>query len=506
MYALSVVGFLSFTDLVTHARELQVAFDTRSPDALSYVLDLTTDDRGIVWTGTESITFTNVDEEQMETVWIRLWGNGAKGCADPLAIQVSNVKGGRAGPLNVGCTALPVDLTTPLEAGQSAELSFDLKITAPDAPDRFGQIGHQIFLGNAIPLMAIRYGSEWNLQPYVSLGESFYSQDGDFTVTFHAPESLAIAATGEARLTQRSGGMATTTHTARNVRDFAWATGPFARLEGGSSTGVKVQVWWTNMFSKATAELVLDIVLQSLEFFQDRFGVYPYPELDVVLETLNFGMEYPQFILVPLSREVIVHEVAHQWWYGIVGNNQYAEPWLDEGFTSYATNLFFGVNTIPACDTTQWGTPDKSPVTNSVDRYTRWEEYSLDIYVRGACVLHNLERVLGRDRVERLLRSYVETYGLDFSTTARFVEFVQAEASVDPKVDLSRFWAEHGFMVPPRQSTPPDQPDSPADSPDQIGETPGNKLLLVGVALLAATTIFVVVVTCRRVPSRRRGP
>lgn len=73
--------------------------------------------------------------------------------------------------------------------------------------------------------------------------------------------------------------------------------------------------------------------------------------LDLVLNdrwTTFSGMEYPGFVLLIAPNSPVVREVAHQWWYGLVGNNEYADPWLDEAFAMYATDVFAGGHRV-AC-------------------------------------------------------------------------------------------------------------------------------------------------------------
>ena len=168
----------------------------RTPDAATYVVSLTSDADGFVWKGTQRISFTNVDPTPLKAIYLRLWDNAILGCSDPLAIQVTRVRGGTAGDLTVGCTALRIKLPQPLDQGESAEISFDLKIIVPNTNWRFGRIGAMALVGNAIPVLAIRDALGWHLETYTSNGESFYSQVADFTVAFTTPRALKIAASG----------------------------------------------------------------------------------------------------------------------------------------------------------------------------------------------------------------------------------------------------------------------------------------------------------------------
>jgi hypothetical protein len=431
-------------------RHLAPLGNVRTPDRISYTLDLTSDAEGFTWTGTESVTFTNVAAGSLSRVWIRLWDNGFEGCTDPLAIQVTNVSGGTAGSLQVDCSALPVDLPVPLHQGEEATVSFDLTILVPDANWRFGRIGTMALLGNAVPLLAIRDAAGWHLDPYTSLGESFYSQDGDFDVTFHTPDGLRIAATGQASSRHATDGEVTTTYVATGVRDFAWASGPLRELDGTAETGVLIRVWAPEGFTSGQAQAALDISEQAMAFHATRYGPYLYPEVDVVLGNFTSfgGMEYPQLVMTQEVDSTIVHELGHQWWYGIVGDDQWTEPWLDEAFATYATDIFYG-DTGTGCDHLPWPS-ETARISNNMGYWdTHAGEYFYVVYEIGSCALHDLSGVLGDKLMARFLFSYAGRNALGFSTTIGFQASAQAAADRLPEpVDLTQFWIDHRIGEP----------------------------------------------------------
>ena len=116
-------------------------------------------------------------------MYLRLWDNYHGSCPTNTPITVSNVTGGTAGSLTVGCTALKVTLTTPLQQNQTATVGFDLSVVVPDGVDRFGHDGSYSFIGNALPVLAVRDSAGWHLDPYTNNVESFYTLASDFDVT-----------------------------------------------------------------------------------------------------------------------------------------------------------------------------------------------------------------------------------------------------------------------------------------------------------------------------------
>ncbi len=315
----------------------------------------------------------------------------------------------------------------------------------PRRNDRFGRIGSQVIVGNAVPLLAIHDGDGWNLDPYVSIGESFYSQVGSFRVTFDTPAAVKLASTGATTRTVRRGSRVLRTVVASQVRDFAWVSGPLRETTRTAARGIKVRVWSLADMKAAAVQRTLAEAIDAVDDLDRSLGRYPYPELDVVLgDFTGFGgMEYPTLVLTQPFAVAVVHEIAHQWWYGIVGDDEFDDPWLDEAFATWTEANHDGT-AASLCAQARWLAPGDR-VTNGMDF---WEEhpreYAPTVYTQGSCALQALSDVLGADRFAALLKAYVAAHRFGWSTTQDFQEAAQQVASqLSPPVDLTSFWAEH---------------------------------------------------------------
>ncbi|MGW2616043.1 M1 family aminopeptidase [Streptomyces sp. NPDC001500] len=416
------------------------ADSTRTPAAPSYAVDLTANTAGTVWTGHESATFTNASSTPLSEVYLRLWDN-YHGTCSTMPITVGNVTGGAAGALSVGCTALQITLAAPLAQGRSATIGFDLGITVPSGADRFGHDGAFSFIGNALPVLAVKDGAGWHLDPYTNNGESFYSLAADFKVTLDHPTSLLVPATGTSVDAAGSSGRTVTTATASKVRDFAWAAGPFSKISGASAAGTPINVYSVSGISSANAQSMLTTAKSAVDAHAARFGAYPYGELDAVIDN-NFwfgGMEYPGFVLDLVSTTALTHEIAHQWWYGIVGDDEYNSPWLDESFTDYATDLAQGKTGSGCWSSVSWA----SSAEKITDSMAYWDahssRYSTVVYGYGKCALHDLRRLIGDTAMAKLLKDYATSHWYGVSTTAEFKAAAQAATTTD----LTSFWTTH---------------------------------------------------------------
>ncbi|MER5486024.1 M1 family metallopeptidase [Streptomyces sp. NPDC002812] len=404
---------------------------------------------GSHWTGRQTVSFRNSARTPLRSIDVRLWGNGTDGCGTPGApspVRVGRVTGGSPRPLTVGCTALQIDLPAPLPYGARTSVSFDVDITVPDRVHRFGKDGAHRYLGNALPLLSVRDAQGRHLDPDVGFGESFYTLTGDFRVALDHPGALVVPATGTT--TRRAGapGRTVTTSIAHGVRDFAWAAGPFRSKTLTTPGGVRLNAYWTATTSPEGVAGDLKDAVGSVDAFGKRFGRYPYGELDLVMSDNldDFGnMEFPGLVLLATEPEgsAVVHEIAHQWFYGIVGNDQFTSPWLDEAFAQYANLTYYGDDTTTCWEDAGAWPSDTAALTNSMGYYANGHrsEFVRVVYHRGSCALSDLERTLGAPAMTAMLRDYVRDHWLGVSTTKDFQRAAQAATSQD----LNPFWAEH---------------------------------------------------------------
>ena len=435
MYCAAIALVSGLLPTAAHAADA-----TRTPGSAAYTVTLTSNSSGTTWTGHESVSFTNLSADPLTEVYLRLWDN-YHGTCPSTPVTVTNVSGGTASPLTVACTALKITLPTPLTQGQNRSIGFDLNIVVPSGADRFGHDGAYNFIGNALPVLAVRDGSGWHLDPYTNNGESFYQLAADYRVTLDHPTSLLVPATGTSVDTPGAAGRTITTATAAHVREFAWAAGAFAKTTGTTTTGVTVNVFRVSGISAANATSMMTTARNSLVAHAGRFGAYPYGEVDIVLDN-NFwfgGMEYPGFVLDLVSSTALAHELAHQWWYGIVGDDEYNTPWLDESFADYATDLYRGISGTNCWNNVTW----QSSAERISNPMSYWDahssRYGTVVYTYGKCALHDLRRLIGTATMQTLLHDYAAAHWYGISTVADFKAAAQAATTVN----LASFWTAH---------------------------------------------------------------
>ena len=412
-----------------------------TPSAASYRLDLRWHEPERTLAGTETVRFRNTGTAPIDRVWFRLWPNGWRpvgssgrpgGCAAP-RMTATVVAGGRAGRRPTDCSALEVLLSRPLRPAATATVRLRFAVRAPLAEDRFGRAPNGVTaLGNAVPVLAVTDARGTHLEPYSSVGESFYSLTAAWDLRLRLPRGLKAATTGRTLAVRALPGGATLVHARTpRARDLALAVGRF-RIHHSRAGPVHVRVFRPvdDRGLRASSRSVADLVGRSLTRLADLYGPYPSREYDVVLGRFSTfgGMEYPELVLTRTDPAPVVHETAHQWWYGLVGSNQRAEPWLDESFATFAHRRILGG--LERCDVAdplgrRWGS---GPLNASMDAFDARPAHLGRIYAGGACALESLRRAWGTARFDRLLRRFVDRHRFGVATTASFLAAVRAEA------------------------------------------------------------------------------
>lgn len=412
----------------------------RTPGDASYELVMRSGAKGRIWRGGGSVTFTNLGAEPLPEVYVRTWSNGVLGCS-PRSIVVSEVQGGTVTGEGLACTELEITLDQALEPSAAATISFDLQITLPEIDDRFGIHRGLALAGTALPILSVRDDAGWHRVPFEDLGESFYSVVSDYEVTLVTPEGLDTAATGIVTSRTETGrGRTRTTYAAQTVRDFAWAAGRFRTVTRNAGTTEVLVSYQPAAVRRAEARSAAADAVDVMRTLDGAFGAYPYPQVDVVLTGFGGfgGMEYPTIVFTEPSRIILSHELAHQWFYGTVGNDQYREPWLDESFATWAMRLPFDPR--KGCAGISWPSA-QAAFTNDMGYWTTHPgQYGL-VYSGGACMLANLSRRFGPERFLRIIGRYAERHRFGVARTVDFMEAIETAAAKHlPQLDVAAFW------------------------------------------------------------------
>ena len=387
-------------------------------------------------------------------------------------------------------TVMRVPLDAPVQPGDSVrvELSWTARVPKPFA--RTGVVGRFYFLAQWFPKLGVLEDGGWNCHQFHANTE-FFSDFGVYDVKLTVPTGWTVGATGALReATDHGDGTTTHAYYQEDVHDFAWTTSPtlverladFAPAGGTSGTpGTTGRPGTPGTPATAQRPLRLRLLLQpehlsqaeahlaaartALTYFARWAGPYPYDQLTIVdpaFQSEADGMEYPTLITagtlwlngsavtIATPHEVVIHEIGHQFFYGIVASNEFEDAWMDEGINTYLTaralvqdfphtyyeRRFFG-GFVP------WVFPDLA-----VSRETYWNRlagyrrapktdvpsepsyrYSVSggrvvTYNKTALWLNTLERQLGWPVMERVFQTYFDRWQFGHPRPADFFAVV----------------------------------------------------------------------------------
>jgi hypothetical protein len=332
-----------------------------------------------------ALTWVNITGESLDTLPFRLYANGPAEDNDAQVVSNITVDGSDVdGELSVSDSVLDVPLGTSLEPGGSVVIEMDFAAFLPiDSTDHYGIFGFDSesetwALAHWYPVVAGRDPSTgWMLDHPSVNGDPIFTDTALYDVSVETGPDWKLATTGVEFGEPGSGSGDTIVRrfVSGPARDFTIVADEDFEVATRISGGVTVNSWY-NPGEEDAGEAIAVYTLQSLDIFSGLIWPYPYVELDILPVEMSgaAGCEFSQLIYmgasyyqanfntsVPNSADyTVAHEVVHQWFYGLVGNNQYAHAFIDEGLTNYlSAQVYFDE---------QYG---EDVATEVMDRYIR---------------------------------------------------------------------------------------------------------------------------------------
>lgn len=332
-------------------------------------------------------------------------------------------------------TDIEVALPRPILPAEKLTLELEFEAQLPEVVERTGYVGSFHLVAQWFPKLArLEPDGTFAHFPFHAQSE-FYADYGRYDVTLDVPVGYLVGASGQRVAVSSAGGRRRERYLAEPVHDFAW-TAWDGFVERRAKIG-DVAVTLLHPPGHATSQAATLTTLQhALPELERRFGAYPYPTLTVVHPPAGAdaagGMEYPTLITtggpwylphsgVRVLEAVTVHELAHQWFYGLLASNEARAPFLDEGLTSFAEmrvmNQRFGASSMgellglavaseSVFRAVAAASAADEPVGSEAARFSGFNNLGALAYSRTATILETVARVWGRERMQRALERY----------------------------------------------------------------------------------------------------
>ncbi len=441
-------------------------------DLTRYTIQVDIDYNDPSFTGAAQIDTTNREPVPLDRLYFRLLPNGGKsyGGGGSLEVRRTTIDGQPVTThLSLSDTVLEVTLAEPLGVGESARVNFEFSGVVPvDFGSVFGESGGYgiynyvdgvLALSGWYPILAVYDEDGWNLDPISAIGDSVYSDSAFYSVDVTAADDLVLATTG---VPVEAEGMR---HYATGpVRDFFMVMSPDYKIASQEADGVRVNSYYLPGDEEG-GERALEVAAGALQVYDARFGRYPYIELDVVEAPMRnaLGVEYPGIVLVSsdiygrpssvIFDAAASHEVAHQWWYGVVGNDVFDAPWLDEALATYSSSVYFQDAQDEAAYQGYAGywleslqglraTGRDDVVTRSLSYFEDQDNggsYGAVVYDKGALFFKALREEIGDPAFFSGLQSYYQEHKYGLAHTEDLLEAFEFAAG-RPLDDLYQEW------------------------------------------------------------------
>jgi aminopeptidase N len=427
-----------------------------------YHLELNLDPDQRSYHGQANIQYTNPLSVPLSRLPFRLFPNGGSSYGNgSLTIQSMIVDGQ---PVEILLshqdTIAEVAFNPPLPPGQTIRIA--IRFTGR-IPIDFGG-GYGIFnltrnvtsLSGWFPLIPAHTRDGWRLDPISDYGDSAVSEIGLYDVQITAPETAVLLATGvQIERTSTGDGQARTRLVSGPVRDFFVIFSPDFKCKSQTVAGVEVNSCYLPG-DQTGASRALEVAAGALQSYNRRFGAYPYAELDVVETPLRYasGVEFPGIVLIDralYSRsdegfldEAVAHEVAHQWWYGLVGNDSIRHPWQDEALTTFSSAVYLedsqgksayreAINGYRReADLLRLAGGDDQ-ISLGMDHYDALDPkyYGAIVYAKGAVFFDVLRQTIGDEAFFRALRNYFNHWEYGFAQPEDLLNAFEAASGKD---------------------------------------------------------------------------
>ncbi|MEL4306952.1 M1 family metallopeptidase [Joostella sp. CR20] len=437
---------------------------------VDYTMDVNMDVKTYQYTGTQKLKYTNNSPDTLQTVFYHLFFNAfqpgsemdvrSRTIQDPdkrVGDRISKLSPSEIGYLRVSSlkqdgtnieyneegTILEVTLNKPILPGQTVTFDMDFNGQVPQQIRRSGRNnaeGVALSMTQWYPKLAEYDFEGWHPDPYI--GREFQGVWGDFDVKLTLDKDYVVGGTGylqnpeevghgylkEGQTQKKVKGKTLTWHfVAPMVHDFAWGADPefiHDTLETPSGTTLHffykdneaIKENWKNLQPK-TAEM--------LAFYNKNVGKYPYKQYSVI-QGGDGGMEYAMCTLITGERKfgslvgVTAHEFAHSWFQHLLASNESKHEWMDEGFTSFISDLcmneIMDENKANPFEGAYKGylylanSGQEQPQTTHADRYHYNRSYSISAYSKGEVFLAQLGYVIGQENVMKTLQKYYNDF------------------------------------------------------------------------------------------------
>ena len=420
--------------------------DKAAKNADNYEIVASYDDQSHVLSATQTVEYTNRSENSLNAAKLHIYANQYReDAATPIVpatykskayvngeswgdISFDNVKvNGQSVAYviegqDLDILSVPVSELFPNDK-VTIEMTYQIRLA--NVAHRLGYTDNTVNLGNFYPVLARIENGAYSCTPYYNIGDPYVTDVANYNVSLTLPDNYLVASSGKLVEATQSDGRATYSYKATAIRDFAMVLSSKFKKLSQTVDGVQLNYYYYN---DANAETSIATAAGMLQYLNKNVGKYPYAEYTVAETDFCYGgMEYGGLVMVTSGsqayQEAIAHETAHQWFYGLVGNDQINNAWMDEGLAEFLTYAYLNEsgatpleNSVKAITKTYVSYVDVlnhyydhvDTSFRSLNSYKNDNEYVLFTYVKGSLLFSTVYEIMGEAKFNKALQNYFD--------------------------------------------------------------------------------------------------
>lgn len=491
----AIVYFLLFISSLVYAQPTSTGYWQQHVD---YSMEVDMNVENHRFTGTQELVYTNNSPDTLKKVYYHLYFNAFQpgSMMDMRSLNIEDPDrrvGSRISVLSdeeigyqhiksmkqdnrsinyhIDGTILEVMLNEPILPGEKSTFKMEFEAQVPLQIRRSGRDnaeGISYSMSQWYPKLCEYDYLGWHTNPYI--GREFHGVWGNFDVKITIDSEYTLGGTGYLQNARKIGhgyggndekntsSEKLTWHfKAPNVHDFMWAADPdYTHTTAEVPNGPTLHFLYQKTDENAENwETLRDMMVKAMQFVSDTYGKYPYEKYSFI-QGGDGGMEYPMATLITGNRGfgsllgVSVHEMLHSWYQGVLATNESLYPWMDEGFTSYASDVVMQ----HLLDTDSENNPhqgsyrgyffqassgNEEPMATHADMYHTNRSYSLNSYSKGAVFLNQLSYVIGKETFDKGMKKYFNTWKFKHPTAIDFIRVMEKQSGLQLDWYLENF-------------------------------------------------------------------
>jgi len=353
-------------------------------------------------------------------------------------------------------TVIAVDLPDPIKPHGEITLNIEFEVTIPKLAERCGYYGDFFHISQWFPKVGVYENGEWVCHQYHSMGE-FYADYGVYDVTITAPSIYTLGSTGILIDRKESGDKTTYRFYCEDVHDFAWSADTDFVEVLDEFEGTKIRLLHQTGHEGISTRLI-NAIKTTLDYYGDNYGKYPWPQVTCIDSPIYPAvMEYPNLFVTgnyqtnggnadpglvsekdKFMEMLTIHEFGHNWWMGLVGNNETEEMWLDESLNSYATLKAFehvygetmlerdtlSNVTLRGFERSSYVRFPEGVITKKAWEFDNGTEFFVMCYPKGMFLFLTLENYYGEEQFGKVMKTFYERWRFKHPTTEDLLDVI----------------------------------------------------------------------------------